>query len=89
VTKDWPFPGTKPAHKYRSSACTHHAHEECGVQCKYCDAKCTCACHVVKVKPAVEPSRLSVLWSRWSVYGLGLLCAMLAGVIIGLAWRMG
>lgn len=88
TTKDWRFPGSKPAHVYLSAACTHQAHEECRKQCEYCDAKCTCACHVVKPKPVPE-SRMVALWSRWSVYVLGLLCATLAGVIIGLAWRIG
>lgn len=48
---------TPPAHEYLSTSCFHGHHEYCRsmtgyqgnkrpAQCKFCDAKCRCQCHV-------------------------------------------
>lgn len=31
---------------YLSTACFHDLHSSCRLQCKYCDTKCSCSCHV-------------------------------------------
>lgn len=31
--------------EYLSTACLHHRHKECRLTCKWCPAKCVCACH--------------------------------------------
>jgi hypothetical protein len=32
-------------HRYTSTACTHGEHRECRRFCKFCGARCRCACH--------------------------------------------
>ena len=32
-------------HDYLSTACYHAHHERCRRKCKFCAAKCRCACH--------------------------------------------
>lgn len=34
-------------HIYFSTACQHMEHEKCRQQCKFCDARCMCACHMM------------------------------------------
>lgn len=47
---DWtPFCSEKcyavAEHWYLSTACLHKEHEACREECKFCPARCECACH--------------------------------------------
>lgn len=35
----------QPVHTYVSTSCYHGHHDLCRLICKYCPAKCLCACH--------------------------------------------
>ena len=37
---------TEIQHIYKSTACLHLLHDQCRIQCKFCEAKCICECHL-------------------------------------------
>lgn len=39
------------AHDYLSTACHHHLHAHCRLSCKFCPARCRCACHETRTHP--------------------------------------
>lgn len=44
-------------HIYFSTACQHMEHHKCREQCKFCDARCMCACHMMsKEQMGVRPN---------------------------------
>lgn len=44
-------------HDYVSTACQHEVHEQCRQTCKFCPARCRCACHAAASRSGGEQAR--------------------------------